>query len=137
MRNKISHGIVFLGAISNAIILASMNISIWIIILTTVIYVFIFELIIYSLGPRLVRAERERNVTTYPFLRELVGAKKATVTLKDGTIIYNAKFEGYANVKDAKTILVHIATIKTKKEPSKIQEQEIKLADIASVKKIQ
>ncbi|MEG0385283.1 hypothetical protein [Solibacillus cecembensis] len=137
MRNKISHGIVFLGAISNAIILASMNISIWIIIVTTVIYVFIFELIIYSLGPRLVRAERERNVKTYPFLRELVSAKKATVTLKDGTNIYNAKFEGYANEKDAKTILLHIATIKTKKEPSKIQEQEIKLADIASVKKVQ
>ncbi|MEG0470926.1 MAG: response regulator [Solibacillus sp.] len=137
MRNKISHGIVFLGAISNAIILASMNISIWVIILTTVVYVFIFELIIYSLGPRLVRAERERNVTTYPFLRELVGAKKATVTLKEGTIIYNAKFEGYAKEKDAKTILLHITTIKTKKEPSKIQEQEIKLVDIASVKKVQ
>lgn len=137
MKRKWLHGVVFLGALSNAIVLGTMKMPVWIIILTTVIYVFIFELLILSLQPRLIRAERERNVTTYPFLRELVHAKKATVTLKDGTILYNVKYEGYANEKEAKTILVHISTVKTKKEPSVLKEKELKLVDIAAVKQVQ
>ena len=109
----------------------------WLIILMSVIYVVIFEGLLLAIEPRLVRAERERNVKAYPFLRELVDAKKATVTLRDGTVFYNATFEGYAHPRDAKTILLNVHTVKTKKVPSAITEHEVKLINIKDVKKVQ
>lgn len=84
MRKKLLHTVVIVGALSNAVILAMMDMPIWLIVLMSVIYVVIFEGLLLVLEPRLVRAERERNVKVYPFLHELVDAKKATVTLRDG-----------------------------------------------------
>lgn len=137
MRKKVMHTVVILGALSNAIILAVMKTPAWLIILLSIFYVVTFQGLLYILEPRLVRAERERNVKTYPFLRDFVDAKKATVTLRDGTVFYNATFEGYAKARDAKTILLHVHTIKTKKAPSTTTEHEVKLIDIKEVKKIQ
>jgi hypothetical protein len=136
MRKKLIHTIVIVGALSNAVILAMMDMPIWLILLMSVIYVVIFEGLLFVLEPRLVKAERERNVKAYPFLRELVDAKKATVALRDGTILYNTTFEGYAHAKDAKTIVLHTHTVKTKKAPSTITEHEVKLINIKSVKKL-
>ena len=74
-----------------------MEMPAWLIILMSVYLRCDFSrALLYILEPRFVRAERERNVKAYPFLRELVDAKKATVTLRDGTVFYNATFEGYA-----------------------------------------
>lgn len=137
MRKKIIHIVVIVGALSNAAILAFMDMPTWLIILMSVIYIVIFEGLLLVLEPRLVRAERERNVKAYPFLRELVDAKKATVTLRDGSVLYNATFEGYANPKDAKTILLYVHKVKTKKEKPTYTEHPIKLINIKSVKKIQ
>ncbi|MEK4627986.1 MAG: response regulator [Solibacillus sp.] len=137
MRKKLLHTVVIVGALSNAVILAMMDMPIWLIVLMSVIYVVIFEGLLLVLEPRLVRAERERNVKVYPFLHELVDAKKATVTLRDGTTLYNTTFEGYAHPKDAKTILLHTQTVKTKKAPATITEHEVKLINIKSVKKLQ
>lgn len=137
MRKKLLHAVVIIGALSNAVILAIMDMPMWLILAMSVIYVIIFEGLLLALEPRLVRAERERNVKAYPFLRELVDAKKATVTLRDGTTLFNATYEGYAHPKDAKTILLHVHTVKTKKAPSTITEHKIKLINIASVKKVQ
>ncbi|WP_274307396.1 response regulator [Solibacillus daqui] len=137
MRKKVMQGIVIVGALSNAIILAFMEMSIWLIIVMTILYVAIFQVLLYVLEPRLVRAERERNVQAYSFFRDLKDAKKATVTLRDGTIYYNVTFEGYANKRDAKTILLNVHTVKTKKVASTVTEHEVKLFDIKDVKKIQ
>ncbi|MEK4386547.1 response regulator [Solibacillus sp. FSL W7-1464] len=137
MRKKIIHIVVIVGALSNAAILAFMDMPAWLIILMSVIYIVIFEGLLLVLEPRLVRAERERNVKAFPFLRELVDAKKATVTLRDGTVLYNATFEGYAHPKDAKTILLYVHKVKTKKEKPAFIEHPIKLINIKSVKKIQ
>lgn len=137
MRKKIMHTVVIIGALSNAAILAIMDMSPWLIILMSVIYVVIFEGLLLVLEPRLVRAERERNVKVYPFLRDLVDAKKATVTLRDGTVLYNVTFEGYAHPKDAKTILLHAHTVKTKKTQTTFTEHSIKLINIKHIKKIQ
>lgn len=130
-------GIVIVGAFSNAIMLAVMEMPIGLIIVLTVLYVAIFEVLLYGLEPRLVRAERERNVQAYSFLKDLKGAKKATVTLRDGTIYYNTTFEGYANKRDAQTILLNVHAVKTKKAASTVTEYEVKLIDIKDVKKIQ
>lgn len=137
MRKKIIHIVVIAGALSNAAILAFMDMPAWLIILMSVIYIVIFEGLLLVLEPRLVRAERERNVKAFPFLRELVDAKKATVTLRDGSVLYNATFEGYAHPKDAKTILLYVHKVKTKKEKPTFTEHSIKLVNIKSVKKIQ
>lgn len=137
MKKKILHTVVIIGALSNAAILAVMDMPPWLIILMSVIYIVIFEGLLLVLEPRLVRAERQRNVKAYPFLKELVEAKKATVTLRDGTVLYNATFEGYAHPKDAKTILLHVHTVKTKKEKSTFTEHSIKLINIKNVKKVQ
>lgn len=137
MRKKLMQAIVIIGALSNAIILAMMKMPGWLIILMSVLYVAIFQGLLYILEPRLIRAERERNVKTYPFLRDLVDAKKATITLNDGTILYNATFEGYIHKRDAKTILVNVHTVKTKKTPSSVTAHEMKLVHIKDVKKVQ
>lgn len=136
MRNKLLHAVVLVGALSNTIILAMMEMPIWLIIVMTAIYVLIFEGLLLLLAPRLVKAERERNVKAYPFLRELIDAKKAMITLRDGTVYYNATFEGYAH-KDAKTIMIHVHTVKTKKIPSSVTEYNVKLISIKAVKKMQ
>ena len=137
MRKKVFNAVIIIGAISNAIILANMNTPIWLILVMSVVYIAIFTGAIYLLEPRLVRMEREQNLKAYPFLRELLDAKKVTVTLRDGTILYNATFEGYKNKRDATTILVHVHTVKTKKAPSTITEHEIKIMNIKSIKKVQ
>ncbi|MCM3720804.1 response regulator [Solibacillus isronensis] len=137
MRKKIVHIVVIVGALSNAAILAFMDMPVWLIILMSVIYIVMFEGLLLILEPRLVRAERERNIKAFPFLRELVVAKKATVTLRDGSVLYNATFEGYVHPKDAKTILLYVHKVKTKKEMPTFTEHSIKLINIKSVKKIQ
>ena len=124
------------GAMSTAIVMTMTGASIIIIIGTTLAYISIFELLIFFLEPRLALAERKRNLTKYPFLRELINAKKATVTLATGEKIYNATFAGYINEKDAKTIKLNITTPKTKKEPEKVNSRDVKLEQIIEVKKI-
>lgn len=67
MRKKILHIVVIIGALSNAAILAFMDMPVWLIILMSVIYIIMFEGLLLILEPRLVRAERERNVKAFPF----------------------------------------------------------------------
>ncbi|AWE08046.1 response regulator [Lysinibacillus sp. 2017] len=137
MRKKAFNAIIIIGAISNAIILANMNTPIWLIIVMSIVYIAIFTGAIYLMEPRLVKMERQQNLKAYPFLRELLDAKKMTITLRDGIILYNATFEGYKSKRDATTLLIHVHTVKTKKAPSSITEHEIKLMDIKSIKKVQ
>lgn len=67
MRKKILHIVVIIGALSNAAILAFMDMPVWLIILMSVIYIIMFEGLLLILEPRLVRAERERNVKRFLF----------------------------------------------------------------------
>lgn len=128
--------IIFIGALSNAIVMTMIGASTLLIISTTIVYIVIFELLILLLEPRLALAERKRNLSKYPFLRELINAKKATVTLITGEKIYNATFAGYIDNKDAKTIKLDIITPKTKKEPENVSSRDILLTQIKEVKKI-
>lgn len=137
MRKNVFYAIIVIGAISNAFILANMETAPWLIAVMTIVYIAIFSGAIYLLTPRLVKMEREQNMKAYPFLRELIDAKKATVTLKDGTIYYNVTFGGYEQKRDATTIILHVHTIKTKKVPSTITKHAVKLVNIQSVKKLQ
>ena len=137
MRKKVFYAIIVVGAISNAFILANMDTALWLIAVMTVVYIAIFSGAIYLLEPRLVKMEREQNLKAYPFLREFMDAKKATVTLRDGTVHYNATFGGYEQKRDATTITIQVHTVKTKKAPSTITEHAVKLVNIQSVKKVQ
>ena len=137
MRKKLFYTIIIVGAISNAIILSNMDTPLVLIVGMTVLYIAIFMGAIYLIEPRLVKMEREQNVRAYPFLRELMDAKKATVTLRDGTVYYNTTFGGYEQNRDATTIILQVHTVKTKKEPLKITEHAVKLVNIQSVKKVQ
>ena len=137
MRKKVFYAVIVVGAISNAFILANMETPLWLIAAMTVVYIAIFSGAIYLLEPRLVKMEREQNIKAYPFLRELINAKKTTVTLKDGTIYYNATFGGYEQKRDATTIILQVHTVKTKKAPSTITAHAVKLVNIQSVKKVQ
>jgi uncharacterized membrane protein YhiD involved in acid resistance len=137
MRKKLFYAIILIGAISNAIILTNMGTPLLLIAGMTVLYIAIFMGAIYLLEPRLVKMERDQNVKAFTFLRELIDAKKATVTLRDGTVYYNVTFGGYEQKRDATTIILQVHTVKTKKEPSKITEHAVKLVNIQSVKKVQ
>ncbi|MEO4052370.1 response regulator [Solibacillus sp. CAU 1738] len=136
MKKLLFQLIILIGALSNAIVMTMIGASTILIISTTIAYIVIFELLILFLEPRLALAERKRNLTKYPFLRELINANKATVTLVTGEKIYNATFAGYINEKDAKTIKLNITTPKTKKEPEKVCGRDILLTQIKEVKKI-
>ncbi|KYG92232.1 response regulator [Metasolibacillus sp. FSL H7-0170] len=136
MRKILYHIIVFLGAISNAFMMARLNVGPAILIGTTVAYVVVLEGLFLFLEPRLAVAARKRNLTTYPFLKNLIDAKKATVTLKTGEVIYNASFNGYSNPKDANTIKLDITQPKTKKQPEKIETRDVLLTHIKEVKKV-
>ncbi len=136
MKNLLLQMMILVGALSTAIVMTMIGATIFIIIGTTITYIAIFEILIYILEPRLALAERKRNLSKYPFLIELINAKKATVTLLTGEKIYNATFAGYINEKNAKIIKLNITTPKTKKEPEKISSREIKLEQIKEVKKI-
>ena len=117
MRRKIFHLIILIGALTNAYSMSTMDMPLYIIIGTSVLYIGVFELMFALMEPRFIRAERQRNLSKFPFLRELINAKKAKITLKDGTVHYNATFDDYINKKDAKTLRINVATVKTKKEP--------------------
>ncbi|WP_042473967.1 hypothetical protein [Bacillus ndiopicus] len=136
MRKTLYHIIVFLGAISNAFMMNRLNVSPILLIGTTVLYVVILEGLFLFLEPRLAIATRKRNLTTYPFLKELIEAKKATVTLTTGEIIYNASFNGYSSPKDASKIKLDITQPKTKKQTSKVETRDILLIHIKGVKKV-
>ncbi|MEK4229971.1 response regulator [Solibacillus sp. FSL H8-0538] len=137
MRKKLFHGVIFLGAISNALALSMTDASSVIIISTTILYVVLFELVILFLEPRLVLAVRKRNVKKYPFMRDLLEAKRATIKLENGETLYNAAFTRYIHSKDAKTIVLDVTTPKTKKQAAIVTSHQVMLANILEVKKVQ
>lgn len=136
MRKVMYHLIVLLGAISNAMMMARLNVSPIILISTTVVYVVILEVLYIILEPRLAIATRKRNLTKYPFLKDLIEAKKATITLFNDEIIYNAAFVGYKNDKDTTTIKIEITEPKTKKQQERVTSRELTLVEIKNVKKV-
>lgn len=136
MRKTVFQVVIFAGALSNAIMLAMANTSIYLVVGSTVVYIIAFQLLLRYMEPRFIRAERLRNTTKYPFLTELQSAKKATVILQDGSIYYNATFGDYVD-KSSSKIKLFVSTVKTKKQEAQTDVHEIELTSIKSVKKIQ
>lgn len=136
MRKTIFQFVIFAGALSNAIMLVMSNASVYLVVGSTIVYIIGFQLLLRYMEPRFIQAERRRNVTKYPFLTELQSAKKATVTMHDGSVYYNATFGDYVE-KSATKIQLHVSTIKTKKQEAQTEVHEMELAAIKSVKKIQ
>ena len=62
MRKKLFHLIVILGAISTAITMYVMTKNTSIVVITTTLYVVLFEGIFIFMQPRLIVAERKRNL---------------------------------------------------------------------------
>lgn len=136
MRKIIFQIVIFAGALSNAMMLAMSNTSIYIVVGSTVVYIIAFQLLLRYMEPRFIRAERLKNKTKYPFLLELQAAKKATVILQDGSIYYNAQFDDYVD-KSSTKIRLQVSSVKTKKQEAQGAIHEIDLTSIKSVKKIQ
>ena len=120
MRTLLFHLIVIFGAISNVITMMVITSNVWIIMGTTAAYVIIFEAIFIYLQPRLILAERKRNLHKYPELKKLIETERAIITLTSGATIYNASFVGYSSPKETKQIEIEIY------RPKQAKKQEFK-----------
>ncbi len=133
MRKKLFHLIVLLGAISNAITMSIMTKNIAIVIITTTLYVVLFEGIYIFMQPRLIAAERKRNLRKYPLLKKLIDTERAIVTLLSGETLYNVQFVGYSSPKEVHLIEVHLHKPKQAKKEATV---ETKVVDIKLLKEV-
>ena len=133
MRKKLFHLIVILGAISNAITMTIMTQNTAIVMITTALYVVLFEGIYIFLQPRLIVAERKRNLRKYPLLKKLIDTERAIVTMMSGETLYNVQFVGYSSPKDVHLIEVHIHK---PKQPKKDATVETKVIDLKLLKDV-
>ena len=134
MRKRIFHLIVILGAISNAISMIVLTSNIWIIIGTTAAYVMIFEALFIFLQPRLILAERKRNLRKYPELKKLIETESAIITLVSGETIYNASFVGYSSPKETKQIEIEVHKPKQGKKEAYTESRTIFIHDVKAIK---
>lgn len=138
MRKKLFHLIVILGAISNAITMTIMTQNTAIVMITTALYVVIFEGIYIFLQPRLIVAERKRNLRKYPLLKKLIDTERAIVTLMSGETLYNVQFVGYSSPKEVHLIEVHLHKPKQTKKDATVEPKVIDLKllkEVRSMKK--
>ena len=133
MRKKLFHLIVILGAISNAVTMGIMTQNTAIVMITTALYVVLFEGIYIFLQPRLIVAERKRNLRKYPLLKKLIDTERAIVTLMSGETLYNAQFVGYSSPKEVHLIEVHIHKPKQAKKDATV---ETKVIDLKLLKEV-
>ncbi len=133
MRKKLFHLIVILGAISNAITMTIMTQNTAIVMITTALYVVLFEGIYVFLQPRLIIAERKRNLRKYPLLKKLIDTERAIVTLMSGETLYNVQFVGYNSPKDVHLIEVHLHKPKQAKKDATV---ETKVIDLKLIKEV-
>ena len=133
MRKKLFHLIVILGAISTAITMYVMTKNTAIVLITTTIYVVLFEGIFIFMQPRLIVAERKRNLQKYPLFKKLIDTERAIVTLLTGETLYNVKFAGYSSPKEIHLIELHLNKPKQAKKAATI---ETKIIDIKEIKEV-
>ena len=133
MRKKLFHLIVILGAISNAITMTIMTQNTVIVMITTALYVVLFEGIYVFLQPRLLIAERKRNLRKYPLLKKLIDTERAIVTLMSGETLYNVQFVGYNSPKEVHLIEVHLHKPKQAKKDATV---ETKVIDLKFLKEV-
>ncbi len=134
MKKLLFHLIVIFGAISTAVTMTTIDMSKGIIILTTVIYVCIFEGLYIFMAPRLIMAERKRNIRKYPLLQKLIDNEKSSITFDNDETIYNATFLGYSSPKDVKNIDIEILIPKQAKIAASKKIKQVSLAQIKEVK---
>ena len=133
MRKKLFHLIVILGAISTAITMYVMAKNTSIVVITTTLYVVLFEGIFIFMQPRLIVAERKRNLQKYPLLKKLIDTERAIVTLITGEKLYNAEFVGYSSPKEVHLIELHLHKPKQAKKDATI---ETKIIDLKLLKDV-
>ena len=133
MRKKLFHLIVILGAISTAITMYVMTKNTSIVVITTTLYVVLFEGIFIFMQPRLIIAERKRNLQKYPLLKRLVDTERAIVTLITGETLYNVEFVGYSSPKEVHLIELHLHKPKQAKKDATI---ETKIIDLKLLKDV-
>lgn len=136
MRKIIFHTIVVMGAFSNAITMMFITKNTAITMITTALYVVLFEGIFIYMQPRLITADRKRNLRKYPMLKKLIDAKRAVITMTDGTTYYNAEFIGYHTPKDIYMIEIQLHIQKQAKKNATVESKRIDLRQIKEVKPI-
>lgn len=134
MRTLLFHLIIILGAISNAITMTVITTNVWIVIGTTAVYVVVFEAIFIYLQPRLILAERKRNLRKYPELKKLIETERAIITLTSGETIYNASFIGYRSPKETKQIEIEIHRPKQAKKEAYTERKYLLIQDLKAIK---
>ena len=134
MRKKLFHLIVILGAISNAITMTIMTQNTAIVMITTALYVVLFEGIYIFLQPRLIVAERKRHLRKYPLLKKLIETERAIVTLKSGETLYNVQFVGYSSPKEVHLIEIHLHKPKQAKKDATVETKVIDLKLLKDVR---
>ena len=134
MRKNLFHLIVIFGAISNAITMMLMTTNIWIVMGTTAVYVIVFEALFIFMQPRLIIAERKRNIRKYPELKKLIETKSAIITLTSGDTIYNASFVGYSSPKETKQIEIEVHRPKQAKKEAYTERKNIYIHELQAIK---
>jgi hypothetical protein len=134
MRKLLFHLIIIFGAISNAITMTVLTSNVWIVMGTTAAYVIIFEAIFIFLKPRLILAERKRNLRKFPELKKLIETEKSIITLTSGETIYNASFVGYSSPKETKQIEIEIHRPKQAKKQAYTESKSIFIHELKSIK---
>lgn len=134
MRKKLFHLIVILGAISNAITMTIMTQNTAIVMITTALYVVLFEGIYIFLQPRLIVAERKRNLRKYPLLKKFIETERAIVTLMSGETLYNVEFVGYSSPKEVHLIEIHLHKVKQAKKDATVETKVIDLKLLKDVR---
>ena len=134
MRKMLFHFIVILGAISTAITMSVMTKNTAIVLITTTLYVVLFEGIYIFMQPRLITAERKRNLQKYPKFKELIDTERAIVTLATGEILYNVNFVGYSSPKEVRLIDIHLHKPKQPKKAATIESKAIHIKELKEVR---
>ena len=127
LRKKLFHLIVIIGAISNVITMSIMTQNTAIVMITTTLYVVLFEGIYIFMQPRLIVAERKRNLRKYPLLKKLIDTDRAIVTLISGETLHNVQFIGYSSPKEVHLIEVHLHKPKQAKKDATFESKVIDL----------
>ena len=104
-----------------------------IVVITTTLYVVLFEGIFIFMQPRLIIAERKRNLQKYPLLKRLVDTERTIVTLITGETLYNVEFVGYSSPKEVHLIELHLHKPKQAKKDATI---ETKIIDLKLLKDV-
>lgn len=105
-----------------------------IVMITTTLYVVLFEGIYIFLQPRLIVAERKRNLRKYPVLKKLIDTERAIITLISGETLYNVQFVGYSSPKEVHLIELHLHKPKQAKKDATVETKVIDLKLLKDVR---